>query len=144
LKKPNVDEVLQQGIHGPLETKPEERRQFLGTLRERIIIALENRQVMEKRIYPQVETEMTKNPSAHLLLNGNIDYPALSKYIKLASQHKIEHTIVTNKEHQTEIGLILAVDHAIDKEDIYVTKKIQIQPENQKSKKGLLAKIFKR
>ena len=26
----------------------------------------------------------------------------LSKYVKLAAKHKIEHTIVTNKEHDTE------------------------------------------
>lgn len=143
MKKPNVEEVLQQGIHGPLETKPDERRKFLGTLRERIIIALKRSQVNENRIYPQVEQEMKTNPHAHLFLNGNMEYTTLSKYVKLATKYKLEHTIVTNKEHDTEIGLILAMDHAIDKEEIYVTNKPFIHPEVKKSK-GLFAKIFKR
>jgi uncharacterized protein YueI len=143
LNKPNVEEVLQQGIHGALETKPDERRKFLGTLRERIILALKRSQVTEATIYPQVEREMKKNPQVNLYLNGNIDYAALSKYVKLAAKHKIEHKIVTNKEHDTEIGLLLAMDHAIDKEEIYITQKEITQPEPPKSK-GLFAKLFKR
>lgn len=143
MKKPNVEEVLQQGIHGPLETKPDERRKYLGTLRERIILALKKSQVAEATIYPQVEREMRQNPQANLFLNGNMDYTALSKYVKLAAKHNIEHTIVTNKEHDTDVGLLLAMDHAIDKEEIYITKKEISQPEPPKSK-GLFAKLFKR
>lgn len=143
MKKPNVEDVLQQGIHGPLETKPDERREFLGTLRERIIVALKKAQVAEKSIYPQVEQEMKANPQSHLFLNGNMDYMKLSKYVKLAAKYNLEHTIVTNKERDTEIGLILAMDYAIDKDEIYLTNKPFIQPEVKKSK-GLFAKIFKR
>lgn len=143
MKKSNVEDILQQGIHGPLETKPEERREFLGTLRERIIIALKRGQVAEKGVYPQVEQEMQKNRKAHLFLNGNMPYESLSKYVKLAAKYNLEHTIVTNNEHNTEIGLILAMDHAIDKEEIYVTKKVKTYTEAKKSK-GLFAKIFKR
>lgn len=141
MKKTTVEEVLQQGIYGPLETKPDERRKFLGTLRERIIVALRKLQVGEAEVYPAVEQEMMKNPQAHLYLNGTMNYEELSKYVKLASKYKLEHTIVTNKEHDTEIGLVLAMDHAIDKEEIYITKK---DPEKPKVKKSFFAKIFKR
>ncbi|MEH7272387.1 YueI family protein [Neobacillus vireti] len=143
MKKPNVEEVLQQGIHGPLETKPDERRKYLGSLRERIIIALKKSQVAEAAIYPQVEREMKQNPQSNLFLNGNMDYSVLSKYVKLAVKYKLEHTIVTNKEHDTDIGLILAMDYAIDKEEIYITKKAINLPEQPKSK-GLFSKLFKK
>ncbi|CAH2717663.1 putative protein YueI [Neobacillus rhizosphaerae] len=142
MKKPTVDEVLQQGIYGPLETKPDERRKYLGTLRERIIVALKNSQVAEAEIYPQVELYMKGNPSAHLFLNGNMNYENLSKYVKLATKYKIEHTIVTNKEHDTEIGLVLAMGHAIDKEEIFITKK-EVAPQEIKKNKGFFAKILK-
>lgn len=49
LSKSKVDDYLQQGIYGPKVTNPDERRQFLGTLRERIEVALNQGQVMEKR-----------------------------------------------------------------------------------------------
>ncbi|MBV7506235.1 YueI family protein [Bacillus sp. sid0103] len=145
LKKTTVDEVLQQGIYGPLETKPDERRKFLGTIRERIVVALTKSQVAETNVYPQVEQHMKEKPQSHLFLNGNMDYGNLSKYVKLATKYKIEHTLVTNKEHDSEIGLVLAMDHAIDKEDIYITNKVSkpIQQEDKKSK-GFFAKIFNR
>lgn len=143
MKKPTVDEVLQQGIYGTIETKPEERRKFLGSLRERIIVALTKKQVAETEVYPQVGQLMKKYPGAHLFLNGNMGYAQLSKYVKVASKHKIGHTIVTNKEHDTDIGLVLAMNHAIDKEDIYLTKKEIVIPKQNK-KKGLFSKLFKR
>ena len=145
MKKTTVDEVLQQGIYGPLETKPDERRKFLGTLRERIVVALTKSQVGETAVYPQVEQNMKEKPQSHLFLNGNMNYGDLSKYVKLATKYKIEHTLVTNKEHDSEIGLVLAMDHAIDKEDIYITKKEPAQQQEIKKKnKGFFSKIFKK
>ncbi len=145
MKKTTVDEVLQQGIYGPLETKPDERRKFLGTLRERIVVALTKSQVGETAVYTQVEQNMKEKPQSHLFLNGNMNYGDLSKYVKLATKYKIEHTLVTNKEHDSEIGLVLAMDHAIDKEDIYITKKVPAQQQEIKKKnKGFFSKIFKK
>lgn len=145
MNKPSVDEILQQGIQGPKEIKPDEKRKFLGTFRERIMIALRKNQVMEKDIYPQVEKCMRENKTAHLFLNGNINYEELSKYVKLAKKYQIEHTVVTNKEHDTEIGLVLAMDHAIDKEEIFIVEK-EMEPSKppRQEKPSLFAKLLKR
>ena len=51
MPKPNIDDYLNQGIYGTKETNPDERRQFLGTLRERIEVALTQGQVMEEKVY---------------------------------------------------------------------------------------------
>ena len=103
-----MDDYLKQGIYGPKETNPDERRKFLGTIRERIEVALTQSQVMEKVIYPEVEQKMKNYSETHLFLNGHLDYSYLSKYIKKANQYKINYTIVTNKEYNSEIGLVLA------------------------------------
>lgn len=143
-----IDDYLMEGIHGQKETKPDERRKFLGTLRERIIIALTQPQIREEGIYPQVEAAFKNNPKAQLFLNGHMNYSELSKYTNLASKYKIEYTMVTNKEHNSEIGLVLAYSYAIDKEEIYV-KKIEEKEKLPKdtNKKGMLnifSKMFKR
>lgn len=147
LNKPSVDDVLKEGMYGPKKIKPEEKRQFLGTYRERVIIALKVGQVVEQKVYPQVEQTMKEHPTSHLFLNGNISYEQLSKYVKLANKYKIENTIVTNKEHETEIGLVLAMAYAIDKEDIYVEnpEEQSNQTSNVKKKKSsFFAKLFRR
>ncbi|MBY0122220.1 YueI family protein [Bacillus sp. S/N-304-OC-R1] len=139
----NIDDYIMQGIHGQKQTKPDERRRFLGTLRERIVIALTQSQIREKGIYPQVEEALKNNNKAHLYLNGNMNYEELSKYTKIAAKYQVEYTMVTNKDYNSEIGLALAYDYAIDKEEIYVKKKAPkiIEP---KKKKGFFSLFSKR
>ena len=79
-----LDEYIQQGIHGPREINPDERRKFLGTLRERVVVVLTKSQVREPGTYKEVEDLMQKNRQATLFLNGNMNYSYLSDYIKLA------------------------------------------------------------
>ena len=148
MPKSDLDEYLQQGIYGPKVTNPDERRKFLGTIRERIEVALTQSQVMEKVIYPEVEVKMKAYSQTHLFLNGHIDYSYLSKFIKKADLYKINYTIVTNKEYNSEIGLVLAHENAVDKEDIYVTLKNRVpeqqapmQKQNKKSIFSFLKKL---
>ncbi|MCH1624327.1 YueI family protein [Ferdinandcohnia quinoae] len=139
--KSNVDDYLQQGIYGKKEIKPDERRKFLGTIRERVVMALTAAQVREVNVYKEVVDSFKINPKAHLYLNGNMDFRYLSKYIKHAERNKLSYTLVTNKEYNSELGLVLAYDYAIDKDEIYITKKENTPSE--KSSKGLFS-IFKK
>lgn len=141
VKSSNVEDYLQQGIYGAKQIKPDERRKFLGTLRERIVVALTKSQVREKGVYPEVVQLMEEHPDTTLLLNGDLDYSYLSDYIANARNKGIPFSIVTNKDSHTEIGLILAYDHAIDKEDIYIEKKeLEMKP-IAKEKKNVLANL---
>ncbi|WP_064094408.1 YueI family protein [Rossellomorea aquimaris] len=144
MSKPTIDDYLENGIYGQKQTKPDERRKFLGSLRERIVVALTQSQVMEKGTYKEVQESLKNNPNAKLLLNGNMSYSYLSKYIKLADNYHVSFSMVTNKEIETEIGLVLAYDYAIDKEEIYVKKKSEKVVEKktkQEPKKNILSKI---
>lgn len=139
---PNVEDYLQQGIHGQKEINPDEKRKFLGTFRERVILALTQSQVREKGVYQEVEDALKANHKAKLLLNGNMDYSFLSKYTKLSNKYDVEYTIVTNKEHDSDIGLVIAHEYAVDKEDIYIThKKVMVEDNKAHDKKGILTLI---
>ncbi|MBB6447768.1 YueI family protein [Bacillus benzoevorans] len=138
MNKPDVEDYLTQGIHGAKETNPDERRKFLGGLRERVEIALTQEQVKEDAVYQEVEQAMKNHKETQLLLNGHLDYGYLSKYIKIADQNNIPYTMVTNEDHNSDIGLVLAHKEAVDKENIFVTKKFDIS-EQQKEKKGIFS-----
>ncbi|EOP55148.1 cytoplasmic protein [Bacillus cereus VD136] len=116
----NVEDYLQEGIHGQKQNKPEERNMYLGTLRERVEIALTIGQVMQSNVYTEVANSMRTSQSLQLYVNGSISYPHLSKYIKLANDKNVPFTIVQNKGTQTPIGLVLAHNTAVDKEQVYV------------------------
>ena len=144
---PNLDDYMQKGMYGAKETKPEERRKFLGTLRERVVVALNQSQVIEPSLYEEITNAMKKNSGAKLYLNCHLDYSYLSKYIKEANQVHMEYTIVTNKDADSDIGLLIAYDHAINKENIYVgqqkTNEIEAEAFKENNKKGLFTAIGK-
>ncbi|PEY37171.1 hypothetical protein CN354_13270 [Bacillus cereus] len=116
----NVEDYLQEGIHGQKQNKPEERNMYLSTLRERVEIALTIGQVMQSNVYTEVANSMRTSQSLQLYVNGSISYPHLSKYIKLANEKNVPFTIIQNKGTHTPIGLVLAHSTAVDKEQIYV------------------------
>ncbi|APH04840.1 YueI family protein [Bacillus weihaiensis] len=144
MDKSKVDDYLQQGIYGKREINPDERRKFLGTLRERVVVVLTKKQVREKGTYQEVEELMKKNQEATLFLNGTMNYSFLSDYIKLANKVGTKFLISTDKEHETDLGLVLAYDYAIDKEKIYITKKQEVERDNseEKSLKNFFKKLF--
>lgn len=130
--KNDVDEYLKQGIYGMKEIKPEERKKYLGTLRERVIAVLYQSQVLEKEVYPELVQRIKDHPKACLFLNGNMTDAYLSKYIELAALHKIRYKIVFNKDYNTELGLVLAEETAINQENIYIEKKNKKEEKIQK------------
>lgn len=142
-----VDDYITQGIYGKKETKPDERRKFLGTLRERTVIALTQAQVRKPGIMKEVKEAMLKNKQARVYLNGHIAYRDISKYAKLASEQQMSFTIVTNKDHNSDLGLVLAYDHAVDVEEIYVQEQSKSYNEVNHNETGIkhwMKKIFRK
>jgi uncharacterized protein YueI len=135
LERNKVDEILQQGIYGPKEIKPEERKRFLGTLRERIVVALTQAQVRDNSVNAELEKVMKENSKAQLYLNGQMEYSTLSKYLKMARKAGMQFTIVNNQDVETDIGLVVAYDHAIDKEEIFIKKVLKYE-EKEADKEG--------
>lgn len=118
----NIDDYIDRGLKGTPETKPSERREYLSQLRERIILALTNGQVIQQKPYKPIADLMKRYPSSKLYLDGELDYMHLSKYIRIANENNIPFTIVDDKASSTNIGLVLSNPTAIDKDDIFVSK----------------------
>lgn len=139
----NIDDYLNQGMYGPQETNPDERRRYLGTIRERVVCVLTKNQVRENGIYSEVEDFIRENKKATLILNGNMNYDYLSDYIKLANKYNLKFTLSTNKEYDSELGLVLAHDYAINKEDITIKKEASVIQEK-KAKDHSIKNFFKK
>lgn len=138
-----LDEYIQQGIHGPREINPDERRKFLGTLRERVVVVLTKSQVREPGTYKEVEKLMAQHKQATLFLNGNMNYSYLSDYIKLANKVGSKFSLSTNKEHDSDLGLVLAYDHAVNIEDIYITKQDEVEQHDEHDENSII-RFFKK
>jgi uncharacterized protein YueI len=115
----NVDDYIKKGIYGEKQIKVEERNVYLGTIRERIELALTSSQVMKNEIYKEFEKSLSLKDIT-VLLNGSLPYSALSKYIKLVNLKKIPFSLVNNLPTPTPIGLVITYQYAVDKPEIFV------------------------
>ncbi|MCP3029858.1 YueI family protein [Halobacillus sp. A1] len=145
MSKENVDDYLQEGIYGSRQTKPGERKMYLGTLRERIILLLSKSEVMQQDGLDELEKQMKVHKDASLLLNGEVTYDFRRPYRQLANKNNIHTTTVSNQETETDVGAILTVDYAIEKEDIHIETKAPPKEESEPEGgfKAFLKSLFK-
>ncbi|WP_157812010.1 YueI family protein [Alteribacter populi] len=119
MSEEKLKEVLKQGIYGSPEIRPEERKLFLSTLRERVYLAITNRQVREHGMYDQATSMIKKNSDVRMYINGALNYPAYSNYVQEANKHGVPFTII-NDGKESPLGLVLASERAVDQEDIFI------------------------
>lgn len=137
----NMDDYLQEGMYGQKQTKPDERRLFLGSLRERAAFVLTRDQIRDKRGLNVFEEKLKKHPDAHVLFNALLSLDTLSPYRRLALKHGIRYTIVDEKSNKSGYGLVLTYDHAVDLNDIFY-RAPKIKEPDQPKKRSWLDKLF--
>lgn len=120
MKEESIDFYLQQGIFGHAETKPDERRMFLGSLRERALLALTKGQVSRNKPYQEVEQVLKANRQASLLLNGELSYASYSQYVKMANAAGCSFKVVNHHEAHSPFGLVIEMPSAVNQEHIYL------------------------
>ncbi|KGP71350.1 YueI family protein [Pontibacillus yanchengensis] len=137
-----IDDILQEGIHGKKQIKAGERKRYLGTIRERVVIALTNGQLMRDKGLQELEQAMQHHPETTLLLNGHVASRFMKEEKALAEKYNIPYTAVTNNDAESDLGAVLTYDYAVDIEDIFVQDHNEEKPE-QKKENSLLDTIKK-
>ncbi|PWU68090.1 YueI family protein [Gracilibacillus dipsosauri] len=132
MPKKDVQDYIQEGVYGPKTIKLDERKKFLGTIRERVILALTKSEVRSGKGIKEMQQLAKTYPKATMLMNGNMSFRYFKPYRDLAGTLKIHYTSVSNKNVSSDYGLVLTSDHAIDKEDIFLqeTKPVQLTKAN--------------
>ncbi|RLL42029.1 DUF1694 domain-containing protein [Oceanobacillus piezotolerans] len=138
-----VNDYLTEGIYGTRLPKEEERQKYLGTYRERIVLALTVGQVMTDKGIKALEAAMKDNREAKLIMNGHVASRFMKEEKALAQKYNIPYTIITNEDIETEIGAVLAYDYAIDKEEIFLKEEKQTNEEEKVRNSTLLSKLKK-
>lgn len=84
------------------QTKPDERRHYLGSLRERVLVRMDNTEVKNPNLTTLFLKHIDDYQNYSILINGNIDDNRfLGKVESLCSQKNIEFTMVNNETAQT-------------------------------------------
>jgi len=135
MTKRNVEDYLQDGIYGVRRPKEAEREMYLGTLRERIVLALTIGQVMTDSGIDALDKAMKAHPDTKLLINGQVSHRFLDREKAVARKHSIPYTIVSNEGIETKIGAVLTYPHAVHIKDIFIEEEEEQQAEEERTKR---------
>lgn len=138
-----VHDYLMRGIHGPKELRPEEKNRYLGTFRERVVIVLTQPQIRRPELYPEIKQALIRYPDATMLLNGEMEYDALSKYIQLAIAHNIPYSKYSDHLSDSDLGLVIALPRAVEIAQIEISES-QNSGEKVEKKEDNRSPFFKR
>ena len=111
----NMQEHLNSAIYGPPQTKPDERRAYMGSLRERVALQVTNQALADPKRQAQVQP-LLKDFHAHgykALLNGKLDNAITGPYMKMLTDANVPFTLVANETAQTAdkaAGLLIVAD----------------------------------
>jgi len=115
-----VEQRLITGIHGAPELRRDEKLQYLGEFRERVLKVLSKEQMKNPQPYPEIETALKDPRSSRLLLNGDLDYDFRAKYLKLAHKYAKPYTVINDPELKGDTGLAVISDHAVVADNVKV------------------------
>src|SRR5690625_4944379 len=146
MTKKDVNDYLTEGMYGVRLPKEAERQRFLGTLRERVVIALTIGQVMTDSGISNLEEAMKEHSEdTQLLINGSVSHRFLTGEKALANQYNIPYTVISNEDVETDIGAVLTYNYAINKENIFIEEESveeQTEPKKHDSFITMLKKWF--
>lgn len=140
----SVEDRLQEGIYGSKQTKPEERAKYLGTLRERIYLAITKEELQEPAAFIGLEKEIVNHSQAALFINDALPAAILQHCIEISQKNNINFTLVSS---ESEIGVVYADTKAVHEECIQVFEKYPNLLETKKAdeptkKKSFWQKLF--
>ena len=130
-----LDDYITEGIYGPKELKQDEKRKYLGTYRERILLALYKTEVSQKKGLQEIQELKKTYPDAIMLLNDKMSIHTLKPYRQLATNLNFTYRYIRNETIDSEFGVIIALDYAIEMDNILLTDENQPKTDSTNNKK---------
>jgi uncharacterized protein YueI len=100
------------------QTKPDERRRFLGSLRERIFVRMSNSEAQNPKSQKIFLDNFNDYLSYEVLINANIDDPFLSQIEANCGKYGVAFTLINNETAKTgpnETAVVVVSKTAINR-----------------------------
>jgi len=140
-----LQQHLESAMHGTPQTNPDERRRYLGSLRERVFLSMTNQQLAQADYQKLFESHLTEFKDYQVLLNGKNS--AATGYLAALSAKSIPFTLVNNETAHTDstaFGLLVVAADAINCDPIAIELKYATTTTNKPVEKPEKDSFFKR
>lgn len=144
----DVNQRIEESAVGGRQTNPDERRQYMGSLRERVFVAITVGELPKPEILAAFKAHLTDYQGYSALINGTVDNAITGGYIRALSSANIPFTLVndtTTPRDDAAMGLLIVAKEAINSQTVAITAKYpESAPEktNKPKKKGFFESLF--
>ncbi|RMC48675.1 YueI family protein [Lactobacillus sp. ESL0228] len=107
------------------QTKPDERRRFLGSLRERVFVRMSNSEVQNPKLRKLFLDNFSNYLNYEVLINGNIDDAFLNQIEASCGKYDIAFTLINNETARTnpeDTAILVVAKTAINKMRIEINQ----------------------
>lgn len=118
-----TDRLMQQ-LNGNPQTLPDQRRLYLGSLRERVALAITNQELAADTTLPSFVAALkpyAKDSTYKVLLNGKVDISKTAPYMKAIKAQGLAFTLVNDDTASLDpkrFFLLVVNQQAINRENI--------------------------
>jgi len=120
MDKSELEKALERGMYGTPELRREEKKNYLGCFRERILKALTKKQIMEPGTYKEILDAIRDPRTKRLVITNDVQLPFAMDYINLAQKNNVEFTLIDGHNYLGDIGLVVVSETAVDIKNIFV------------------------
>lgn len=114
----DIQDYLDKGIKGAPELKPHEKKRYLGEFEERILLAIQNKEMTSTAAQKHAEEVILAQPGHALKINSSAPTKARTAFIKIAQKHNVPFTIIQTDQNELDaIGVVYVADTAVNYPD---------------------------
>ncbi|MFD0897893.1 YueI family protein [Loigolactobacillus binensis] len=138
-----LENQLKSRLTGTPQTKPDERRRYLGSLRERVLLQITVAQLSDPRTLPAFKQAAPQLAATKLLLNGKLA-ATLKPYLQYASQNNLAFTMVNDEAANTAnaaVAVLLVATTAVERSNVDISQYYQAATKSP-TKHTFLADLF--
>ncbi|MET3558585.1 uncharacterized protein YueI [Streptococcus rupicaprae] len=147
----DLNQTILQKASGENRLNPDQQRLFLGTYRERVVLAITFEEAglpgLKNGLKPILEKLLIDIQPLILKVSSQLDDGLKLYYMRLAHDISLPFSLVSEEASQSPYGIVLHTDHALNRESIGLSNNYtellqtpEIAP--QSPKKGFWQKFF--
>lgn len=141
----NPNDYLQKGQYGLKQTLPDERKKFLGSLRERVYLAATLEQLTSDHTKQAFVKEFRQHSEGTLLLNGIYEMSKYAPLIQASKQAHISFTLVANENaEKSPYAAIFTASSAVNEPLFEIDEKYPLPEKNEPQQPEKKKSFFKR
>jgi uncharacterized protein YueI len=119
----DVNQRIEDSALGGRQTKPDERRQYMGSLRERVFLAITVGQLADPAILNTFTQHCADYQGYTALLNGKVSNSIMGDYMKALNNKNVPFTLVNDPDTPADaaaMGVLIVAKDAINRSVINI------------------------